>query len=199
MKFSTISVKTFDRCEKGEAKFIQTQIQVIKGTESQESLKFNRIALIEGEQCKEKECIAGVPEWWQIRPEGHRPQVILQFGEYQEGKIGSPKFPITVFHPIAEALQIQCPIDSYVKGNCEGILTLNDNAKLIVNCIDKEECTRIIELLKNYINQDYLVGASSKIGDRLGEPIQVREVRPKQAKYFSQGLRSLNPDWIAYY
>lgn len=94
---------------------------------------------------------------------------------------------------------MQSPIESYIKGDTEGILTLNDNSKLIVNCRDKDECLRIISLLKLWITPKYLEKATLKIGDRNGQPIEIREMRPKQAKYFSQGLRRLTPDWVAYF
>ncbi|MEH1962189.1 MAG: hypothetical protein V7L05_20415, partial [Nostoc sp.] len=195
-----IPVKVFKNCIEEKPQFELIEIGAIKGTENEIILQFNQLANIEGLQCKKIESIAGVPEWWQIRPEGHRPQVILQFGELlQNDKVGPPGYPITVPHPQAESRWLQSPIVSYIKGNCEGILTLSDNSKLIVNCRDKEECLRVISALKPWIVPSYLSGATSKIGDRNGQPIEIREMRPKQAKYFSQGLRSLNPDWVAYF
>ena len=141
-------------------------------------------------QDKELEVYAAVPLWWQIMPEGNRPQLVLQFGIKENGKIKAPKYPITLPHPRSNQKPLSPLLDSYFKGNWEGRLTLADNSKLIVNCKDREEVIRVVNTLKPFINPNMLKGAKLSISERTSdEPIKEQMVYARIATYFPQGIK----------
>ncbi|MEH2320116.1 MAG: hypothetical protein V7K24_24110, partial [Nostoc sp.] len=200
MEFSSITVPIFDICREQKPQFKTETIQVIKGTENEALLNFQQIAAIKGQVCTPIEAIAGVPDWWQIRIEGKVPQVSFHCGEdLGNNKVGKGMFVITIPHTIAILRWTTPPIQNYTKGNSEGILILNDNSKLIVNCIDENECNRVINEISIVIDPNFLSGSFLKIGNRRGIPVLNRKVLPRYAKYFSTGLRNVNPDWTAYF
>ncbi|MEH2283347.1 MAG: hypothetical protein V7K90_18780 [Nostoc sp.] len=140
--------------------------------------------------------IAAVPEWWQIRPESHRPQFVLMCAQLNDNKVvGDLVYPITVPHPVVKHLTTS-PIPDYQKGNVEGILTLSDNSKVTVNAFDSDTATTVLEAIKKIINPDYLKKSFTKIGTRKGQQLLTIKVRCKQSIYFSTGLQNMKPDWI---
>ncbi|MEH2113537.1 hypothetical protein [Nostoc sp.] len=142
------------------------------------------------------QAIAAVPEWWQVRPEGKRPQLILLCGEkFENGNIGSLVYPITIPHPKTER-RTTSPIPDYRKGNIEAILTLKDNSKAIVNAYDTDTANSLIEAIKLIIDPTYLEGSFSKVGLRKGQELLTINVRAKESRYFSNGLKNTKPDWV---
>ncbi|MEH2197809.1 hypothetical protein [Nostoc sp.] len=145
------------------------------------------------------QAIAAVPEWWQIRPEAKRPQLILLCGQKNDsGSVGYLVYPITVPHPKINRGKIS-PIPDYKKGNTEAILTLKDNSKVIVNTHDNETANSLIEAIKLIIDPAYLEGSFTKIGLRKGQTLLEITVAAREARYFSQGLKNTKPDWIDKY
>lgn len=151
--------------------------------------------------CDMPEPIAAVPEWWQVRPEGSRSQLIVQFGQdLGDGKVGSPKYPLTIPHfntsyDISEGI----PIPPYRKGQWEGILTLADNSKVIVNAYTPEIAEMVLTSIKPLIRASMTAGSFMKIGERKGQALSNIVVVPKIAKYFSVGVQNTKPDWVVYY
>lgn len=161
-------------------------------------------ALADPEDCLTKKlseiednCYAAVPDSWQIRPEGARPQLIIQFGEdLGNGKIGPPKYPLTIPHTFTQKLSV-CPIPRYKKGSWEVILVLSDNSKVTVNAFDELEANKVLVAAQKLILPKYLLNSYSKGGKiRKGEKLAEIVVVPKMAKYFSTGQKNLKPDWI---
>ena len=159
---------------------------------------YDRIFALESLQCKECTAIAAVPEWWQVRLEGQRPQLVLQFAELRDdGSKGSPKYAFTIPHYIGNKEPEISPVSSYQKGSTEGILTLKDNSKVIVNAISKDACLRVIAESKLVIDPVMLEGSFIKVGDRRGQALSEINVVPRMCKYFSTGLKNTTPEWSA--
>ncbi|MBD2189770.1 hypothetical protein [Pseudanabaena mucicola] len=192
-EFSTVAVKRFLNCQNGAARFRTELVSVLKGTEEQNRKLFEAIANTEALQCIDCDCdcVAAVPEWWQIRPEGKRPQMVLQFCEkFANGKYGAPKYAITIPHPIAVAKISSYPLNKYKKGNFEGELKLADNSKVIINCISKVEAERVLSIIRGTIRSDLLRGSSIKLSERRGKPIEQKEVFLRIATYFRNGIEN---------
>lgn len=145
------------------------------------------------------EYYAAVPEWWQVRLEANRPQMIFMFAEkLGTNNFDSAKYPITVPHPTASHYQTS-PLPDYQKGQYEGILTLKDNSKVIINAISPEEADKVLKACKAIIIAEFLVGATQKIGPRSGVELLKINVSAKHVNYFSSGLKNTKPDWIDYF
>ncbi|MEH2302863.1 MAG: hypothetical protein V7K88_28775 [Nostoc sp.] len=145
------------------------------------------------------QAIAAVPEWWQVRPEGKRPQLIILCGEKNDkGHIGYLIYPITIPHPKTTRHQTS-PIPDYKKGNTEAILTLKDNSKVILNAYDNDTANSLMEAIKPLIDPTYLEGSFTKVGLRKGQALLEITVTAKEGRYFSQGLKNTKPDWIDKY
>ena len=200
MNFSLVQAKVFESCDGETAKFSTTPVSVIKGTELLEQTKLAKIADNLAQQCKNSTCVATVPEWWQLRPEAARKQAILLFREIRlDGTIGSDDYPITIPHFKFSNPPLTAPLGNYKKGNFEGILTLKDNSKVIVNCRDLAECFRVLEALKPYIEATQLEGSSIKAGERRGLPFKQIEVKPFRLDYYPTGVKSMKPAWLKAY
>ncbi|MEH1871609.1 MAG: hypothetical protein V7K73_09270 [Nostoc sp.] len=205
MEFSTITVPVFTGCDPdtNSATFTGLNISVIKGTEAQEVLKFTHLSQIESLECQVKqqnnskvECYAAVPEWWQVRIESNRPQMVFMFAEQlSEGNFDSAKYPITVPHPIIKHYETS-PLPPYQKGQYEGILILKDNSKIIINAISTEEAEKVLSAIKEIIIPEFLEGAIQKIAQRRGVKLLTITVHAKRVEYFSTGLKKTKPDWI---
>jgi hypothetical protein len=188
-------------------KRISTIVQVLATPLGNEILKtqiqFESTALIAEELCLQKnkssecECYAAVPDWWQIRPEAGRPQLVIQFGEdLGNGKIGAPKYAITIPH-YKGSKPSASPLPKYKKGSWEEILTLNDNSKVIVNAENQSEARKVINACQQIISPEYLTNSYLKGGTiRKGKALKEILVIPKMAKFFSTGQQNTIPDWI---
>jgi hypothetical protein len=195
LEFETIDVEQIT-CEDGKVKSQIISVAVLKGTQAAEIEAYRARAEMLKAQCL-LEPIAAIPEWWQLRPESHRPQLIIQFGEVRaDGSIGKAMYPLTIPHFIGTKEDAKKINFKWRKGSIEGILTLKDNSKLIVNAVSKEEANRIIALTTAYIKDTQLTGSFSKIGERKGQPFKQIIVAPKVARFFAEGAKSTSPTWV---
>jgi uncharacterized coiled-coil protein SlyX len=154
------------------------------------------------EEEEEKECYAAIPDAWLIRPEHHRPQLIFQFGEIlPNGKLGSPKYEITIPHPRPGYKPTSCPIPNYRKGNWEIIYVLKDNSKITVHAVDKAEGLKVLNACKSVVNPEYLKGAYlSKDGNvETAKPLAKIKVKGRMAKFFPEGRKESKPEWVIHY
>ena len=139
-----------------------------------------------------------MPEWWQIRPEAQRPQLILQFCAKVDGKFTSPKYVITLPHPKSNQKPLSPLISDWEKGNFEGELKLKDGSKVIVNCVNQKEAERVIKILSGFISDSMLVGATQKYSERRGKAITKQKVYARIATYFENGVKDVSaPKWKA--
>lgn len=197
VNFVDITVATIS-CIDGVATEEQKTIHIIEGTEEQVRSEFLQLAEIHKHQCSNPS-IAAVPEWWQVRLGAERPQLILQFAEdLGDGKFGAPKYALSIPH-YTLGIPSDAPIGSYQKGSWEGILTLSDNSKIIVNCITHSEAERVLNLIQPLVDTDKLEGSFIKIGERKGQPLSEILVSPRIAKFFPTGQQDMKPAWIKYF
>jgi hypothetical protein len=184
-------VKVFIKCEGGTAVYGVETVMIPASSIAYVGKLFEKIANTQGESCREREVIAvaSVPEWWQLRPEARRPQLIYIYQERKDGAILNSTYPITIPHPNAANKTSATKLPDYIKGNFEGILTLKDNSKVIVHCKDENEVKRLFTAIRAIIDPAYLVGSTSKIGERAGHNgFAERTVSPTKATYFANGV-----------
>jgi hypothetical protein len=156
------------------------------------------MAKLATEHC-EKEAIAAVPEWWQVRIEAGRPQLVILFGKVlPDGKVERAKYGLTIPHYSGGRTNTP-PIGTYKHGQIEGILTLNDNSKVMVNAASEAEASRVLFMAKQAIDPLYVKGSFIKIGPRQGQVLAPVTLVPRYGKFFASGLRNTKPDWTAYY
>lgn len=195
----TAEKKTIDGIEKWIPKVNRTQIEVIAidvNTAASTALIYRKLAEVQIDLIKMRNNeppIAVIPEWWQVRIGADRPQLVCLFGEKnRNGKIGRTRWPLTIPHYIGPQ-KPQLP--AYTKGQWEGILTLRDNSKLIVNAVSKSEAERVISALQKYINPQMLQGSESKIGIRKGKKLKQVLVFPTSVRFFKTGQKNTVPTW----
>jgi hypothetical protein len=198
-----VTIKKFIKC-KGTEPVFETEIITVPAFLILATLKnFERLADIEAQvclQCSELTAIATVPEWWQLRPEARRPQAILVFREVRaDNTLGNDHYAITIPHFSQSTPPAIAPLTTYKKGNFEGILTLNDNSKLIVNCVDADECTRVIGRLSAFIDGNQLTNSSTKIGQRSGLPFKEITVKAFRLDYYPNGVKTMRPAYLKSY
>ena len=143
--------------------------------------------------------IAAVPEWWQVRPGANRPQLVLQFSEVLEnGGYGPPKYALTIPHFIGAAIAF-APVQPYQKGNYQGVLTLADNSKVIVNALTPEIAENVLTQAATWINPDMRGNSHIKIGEHKGLPYKLITVACRIARYFPTGQQNTAPEWSRYF
>lgn len=142
------------------------------------------------------QAVASVPEWWQLRAESRRPQLVIQFANRaRSGRPGRSRFSLTLPHYKGKTRTTKSPLPPYRKGQHEGILTLFDNSKVIVNAFSEAEADRVLQAAKKHINPKYLKNSHIKIGIRKGRKLKQDEVIPVLGHYYPTGLQDLNPKW----
>ncbi|MEH2337099.1 hypothetical protein [Nostoc sp.] len=145
--------------------------------------------------------VAAIPMSWQIRNEGGKPQLVIQCAEENgvddkgNKKYKSAMYPITIPHWDGTASD-KISLPSYIKGNYEGIYTLNDNTKVTINAKNEIECKRILNALKPHIPKQYIKDAYFKGGVIVRDkPIKESRVKPRYGRYFKDGQKNSKPDW----
>jgi uncharacterized coiled-coil protein SlyX len=167
----------------------------------QEIAKLNiSSCLLKNKEDKEEECecYAAVPDMWLIRPEHHRPQLIFQFGEVVQGRVGSPKYPITIPHPMTGFRPNKNTLPQYQKGNWEIIYVLKDNSRIVLHTFNETIGLQLLEACIAFVDPFYLVDSylSKNCRVEMDRPLSEIEVAPKMAKMFEEGRKSGKPDWI---
>lgn len=149
--------------------------------------------------CGNEVCVA-MPEHYQIKLEGHKPQLVLQLAEPKEDEdvLGKAQHVITIPHYIGK-VDSPAPVQYVQKGGHHGMLVLNDNSKIHVYCISKTECIRVIESIKFWIDPAYLDGAIPKYSEYPTADIKQVTVYPKYGKYWPNGTKHQNPEWTNAY
>lgn len=143
--------------------------------------------------------IAAVPEWWQARTGSDRAQLVVLYAEKLAGnRLGRSRYAMTIPHYLYVG-EGKPRFPEYQKGSWEGILVLNDNSKVIVNCISYKEASRVLNALKLFINPLMLNGSTQKIGERGGLPLKKITVKPVMSKFFATGQKDMNPTWVQSY
>jgi len=181
---------------KYETEGLQSAMQLLQTSVTGEIEKLKRKLL-----CEELESNVVFPSGWNIRPEYWRPQLVIKFrGKSENGKLTNSWWSITVPHYNGQTRPQTSPIQEYRRGSVEGILTLNDNSKVTVHCASEGQALYILEGIRAYIDPKQTDGSYIKTGMiRSQSPIKTVNVVPWDAKYYSQGAKGQNPDWVAYF
>jgi hypothetical protein len=191
----------YAECEGGQGTVKSEQVKVLKGAVKPSVVdKFSKSANLGKDGC---ECVTelpgvSVPEWWEMRPEYERPQLCILFGLLDENtnKVGSAKYQVTIPHYNGEK-PVKSPIPRYRKGSIYGILTLNDNSKVIVYAAAKEEAQKVIASAKRNIKAAQLGKATAKYGEMQGKERAPGVLVPREAHYYPKGLsKGAKPEWI---
>jgi hypothetical protein len=75
---------------------------------------------------------------------------------------------------------------------------LKDNSKLIINCSSRNECDRVVKILKGFISDEALKGSDIKFSERNGLPVKRQKMSAKFATYFEKGVEDVaNYKWKA--
>ncbi len=191
-------VKIFVKCQDNAPVFGTKTVFVPVNSLGYVGELFERIANTEGESCNQQDAIASVPEWWQIRPEAHRPQMIYIYRvKNANGTWQSGGYSLTIPHPKQTTAATVVALPAYRKGNYQSILTLSDNSKVIVNGKDTAACEAMIQAAKAQITDSYLVGSSIKSGVRGGATAFVEKaVKLWAIDYYSKGMQGeVKADW----
>ena len=153
---------------------------------------FSRLAEIEALQCKDSECFAVVPEWWQVRIGSDRSQAVVLVREIlNDGKLGSC-WSMSIPH-YNKPKTFKPVFPDYFKGDRELIYTFKDNSKFIMNGQNDSECLKVWNYVKTLVNQSMLTGKNPRYGDRSGEYKKCK-VKAVRLKFFAQGQKGLSPN-----
>jgi hypothetical protein len=194
VKTVNLAAKKFDHCNGTTPVFTTMTVAVLEGTTLAESLKFDQLANIEGDKCKEcPDGVHGSPEWWEIRPGSDRPQLLLLFSP--EGS-NRANYQITIPHWTGDKPSPQYPpIRTYRKGLMMAVLHLSDSSKLIINAFDKNEASRVVGRLKSTINGAMKAKSRTNYTELEGSDIIVQTMTCRYAVYYPLGQKSKTPLW----
>jgi hypothetical protein len=143
-------------------------------------------------KCPPDDCVAAVPDWWQMRPGANRPQLSVIF---RKGG-GQNYHAINIPHPKVEPRPTTTPIGPYTAGNFQATIVLIDNSKFIVNADTAAEANRVALEAAAAI-KPIMLGSELKISitERRGYPVSVDVMDPRYMQYFPEGQQSRMPAW----
>jgi len=184
-----------------EAKTWMYRLIVLKGSVPLgDRQKFQDSATLAVRGCT-NEPVGGFPIGWELRPEYHRPQLALFFREQLiNGKLAAGRWPIHIPHYSGEVRPKLSPIPAFTRGSYEGILTLADNSKVTIHANSEALVLSLLDQVQAWINPVMLSGSYIKAGKlRKGEPLKEAYLIPWVCKFYSQGAKKQNPDWVGYF
>jgi hypothetical protein len=148
----------------------------------------------------ENDNFAVVPEWWQLRPEADRPQLIVQCAEKNaDGSLGSAKYVVTIPHYRYTSPTFFAPFSRLEKGSYQGVLTLKDNSKVIIYGKSIAHTRSVLLQIYSEIDSNYKLPFNPQVGP-IGNPdFKEITVYPKYGKYFPTGARKTVPQWVVRY
>lgn len=183
--------------------FAVVKLPVLKGTaatETAKSLQMARVNALECKECDPTTAIATIPEHWQVRIEGGRPQLVYVFREKNDdGSLADSWYQIAVPHPDPKINKSNVPkLPNYRKGDWEYIITLKDNSKIVVNASDEANAKTMVTAASAIVNEimlDPMIPIKS--GRRTAKNAFVeRDVVLYQIDYYGNGARNgAKPDW----
>jgi hypothetical protein len=151
-------LKKFSKCgDDGKPVFEYVSIAVPRNQIKLEEERFEILADIAAQQC-DINCVASVPEWWQIRKEAGTPQLVIVWREKNpDGTWGGTQYSVSVPHPKSLEKPSSFPsLGIYKKGNHQLVLKLKDNSKLIINSRSDEEAVALKDRLVALIDPKYV-------------------------------------------
>ena len=140
----------------------------------------------------QKENIVAIPDWWQVRLQADVPQIALIF----RSSGTRTYYKLTIPHPANIDPPTTPPIDSYLKGSFQVMITCKDNSKFIANCRDINEAERVGNIALSLISPEFKTSEPRLyFAERKGEPIAETTMRATSALYYATGQQNLAPTW----
>ncbi|MDJ0510047.1 MAG: hypothetical protein QNJ64_12465 [Crocosphaera sp.] len=170
------------------------------GIKEQISALENLVNDVKEEVC-EIDVSTTIPDWWNLKVVNRPPTLSLLLGlKNDNGTIARANTVINIPHWKNPRIDKKPPIDFFRKGNRQGIYTLKDGSKIIVNCISDKEALRILNLLDKYVDPKFRTD-HKHVSPRLGAPIKSGKVYPKYGKYYKEDLNKtiMAPEWSVKY
>ena len=174
-------------------------MSVIEGMANFSVVFLNDLADRQYRNCRQpEECIAVVPDWWQVRLGADRPQIMVSYAaRFPDGSWDKAKYVVSVPHWRKTKLETSSSdFPSYRKGQHQGIRVLNDNSKIIVNAFTAEAALIALDRLSVGVKPIYLDGSVTTVATRRGRTLSSVIVFPRSVRYFSTGQMNLQPDWV---
>ena len=140
--------------------------------------------------------LAVIPDWWALQVGGGIPQLLIQFGEVGEnGKIGIPKYSLTIPWYAGPERPTVSPVSGYQKGKNLVEAILPDNTRVRVFSRTMEEGERMVNLALAVVDPAKSAGyVLRKSIDALPNGQEIT-VAPKILKWFPTGQKDLLPTW----
>ena len=147
----------------------------------------NLLLLMNLEDKEGDHCVA-FPEHWQIPPEHHRPQLVVQCAEKEEdGTLGSAKYVVTIPHYMWLTDSPSPPFLYLKKGRYYGVLKLNDNSKIQVYAESEWEARRVLQEIRYSIEWSQAYNTRIRTGEISGNGFKEVTVYPKYATFWTKG------------
>lgn len=140
-----------------------------------------------------------IPDWWQLRKGANVPQLVVIFKPKKPTEINKRSRWNLTFPHFSKKPEKAKLISGYSKGAYQAMLTFKDNSKLIIyaESLDHAESTIKKWVSLKAFNSKFLNAKDYdlKLG-KTKKDFQEIDVVPCYAKYFSQGLQNIKPDWV---
>lgn len=182
-----------DKDGKSELKSMTFEVKAGSVTQAQKDL-LNKSAQLALKGCGCDSAIASFPDWWDTRINSDRPQLAILYREWDGRKFGAYYHTQHIPH-YNKPKSYKPKFPDIKKGDMMGLLTLNDNSKIIVNGATNTETKRVISAYKAFIDGKFLKGVKNpRIVER---PDELKKVttRAIRAEFYSKGQLNLKPDW----
>ena len=140
------------------------------------------------EDLKQKDGCIAMPEHWQFKVEGHRPQLVVQCAEMREDDtLGSAKYVVTIPHYQLTKENPPPPFRYMFKGKYYGVLKLNDNSKIQVYCDSEIEAKRVLNSIALWVDPSQTFQTYVRTGEISNPLFKNVKVYPKYATFYSKG------------
>lgn len=175
--------------EKDEIKLKDYKVFGVTATVESIKLLYSEVAKL-----RKKRFSIGIPEWWAVRIGADRPQMVIQFADKENGKIGRSRWSVSIPHYNKGKEPINLP--DYQKGSYFATLTLKDNSKLTINAKDKAECDKMIDAMKPMIDPKMVPDPYQvQYGERKGQALSTKSVTATIAQFYSKGQKDTAADY----
>lgn len=163
-------------------------------------LSLNNQADLLAQSCSPKsdECLAVVPDWWQIRLGANRPQLLVSYAaKFLDGSWDKAKYVVSIPHwSRSQGLTTIDKFPTYRKGQYQAVMVLPDNSKLIINAFSESIALNAVDKMAQGIPESMVVQSVTKVASRRGRDLLSVIVYPRSARYFPTGQLDLKPLWV---
>jgi len=196
----SITYKSFIGCNKVlgvPVYFINKTVLVSAPAAAATKILLDNQADILALQCEVTDCVAAVPDWWQVRLGADRSQLIILYArKFSDNTWDKPKYSISVpWWKKSQADTVYDDFPIYQKGQFQGTTIFTDNSKIIVNCFSAAESERVSAKLLESVLAIKKLNSIYSTTSRQGRALSQIVVYPRIAKYFATGQLNMTPTW----